>query len=287
MSQTYSYWSLVIAAIIVYTVLIYYFGLQVRTLLKSMQVSKSFYAGLVKRLDLILIPWALMAIPATVQCIVFLTVPFFLKHMYILVNGLMTVAQLMNSFILLSTTRTTIKKDGEDNSDPNLVGSLPASGDHTLTLASRLGSKRDLGPHTPDTVSTLHEMFDHSSRGGDHSQLATTATCTPSFPERRVESPALLPSSSSRAGSVEASPLVLSLRSIQETELVKGTNRIEKGEYEVPGVEGGRVLRLGVEEVTEIEMETELTSSRSHHNLLEPKIWNPYLISTDSREQAL
>jgi len=257
MDQTKAYWVLVIVGVIIYSALFYYFGIGVRNLLKSMQVSKSFYAGLLKRLDLFMIPWTFIVSSAVISCIIFLTVPVFSKNMYIMVHSLMILGQLLNSFALLSTTPSSSKEG-----DP----AHPTGGTHTLE--SVLGSKKkENGAHSdsPSLHVTATDVFDVSSRG-------QSPPFTPILQDRAitVESPSLLPSSS---GSVDSSPLVSS----RSTDYLvqKGTLR----GYEDPAL-GDSTKKMAA--VDEVEMDR-LTSSRSL-NLLEPKIWNPYLQETESRE---
>jgi hypothetical protein len=305
LSQPKSYWSFAMVAAVIYSCLIYYFGLGVRRLLKSMEVSKSFYAGLIRRLDSFLVPWTVLVLPSIVMVIIFLSVPFFLKNMYILVNTMMIVGQSLNAGILKST-KPTANKEAEPTSDGPKSGGSHKISSGTHPKSSPPGSKKDTQPMHKDPADHTLLGTDENLDSSSHDVRSLSADAR--RPIRVPQSPSpLLPSTSisslpdTSPNSVDSSPVA----SVERIYITIGTSRIEEHDYfEDPELllGGSRRVRIPDENKNKINNNNNHDNisnkpnsnledlSSSHSILLEKEplkiIWNPHLEKQDSQESS-
>jgi hypothetical protein len=139
MHMEYAYWVMGIVGVALYTTIIWYYGFTVRNLLKSMQVSKSFYRSMVRRLDFFLMSWTFLAIPAVISIIIVLLVPVFTRNMYLLMGAMMVVIQLFNFLQLLGISPTQESK--HDPTDPHHT----VSHINSSVPQSAIGSQKEHG----------------------------------------------------------------------------------------------------------------------------------------------
>jgi hypothetical protein len=181
------YWIMAIIGLSVYTAVIWYSGLMVRGLLVSMEVSKSFYQKLIRKLDFFLIPWTVAALPTLIILAVLLSVPFFLRNMYILF-GLVSWSTLIgNGLIIMSISGSIYGSKGTDSQSGGRSTAISLSNsakEHSVKASVHVNRS----PSAPQTPYSKTLQID---RAQCHTILLPTApssvTSTPIVSLRSIE----------------------------------------------------------------------------------------------------
>jgi hypothetical protein len=254
MSLPNSYWSfLAVAATIDSAQLFWYYGWGVRKILSSMEVNKTFYAALIKKLDVLLFPM-LVAPPSTIgSCIIFLTVPIFFQNMYILVGMMMVMSQGVTTMFLIGSKSSSASSSG-----------TPArnEGSKSGVSVTKGSSEKDPNPvHL--NVQQWQQGFRETSSNSNSKELGRNSSI-PSSPDH-----------SQHQSQLEIQ-LIPSNRSIIELETTKqilknssakGSARIEEMETtDDPEPSLGGSVRVYFPNKTESNLD--LSASRSHEPLL-------------------
>lgn len=140
------WWATGLGGQIAFTVLLLYYGVQVRKLLRSMERSKVFYADIIKRLDMFLVPWAIGVVPLVLMSLCCLFLPAFTRNNYITVNCVfLQFPGFINMVLKTSAPGLTKKPDkGEPDTDHSQDLTQMSNGDTKLPNVGRPSTQTQL-----------------------------------------------------------------------------------------------------------------------------------------------
>jgi hypothetical protein len=282
----YAYFVSQIIGVGIYTLIIWYYGLTVRRLLQTMQVSKTFYQGFIRQLDLFLFPWTFIAVPSVTFVLIAINIPIFYQNMYIVWGILMISAESFNGLVLYGM-RSRRQTDGDSqgsNGPPRKDVSHKGS---EAVYQPGGGSHLDHSEHgsAPNSIIGHPTDLDHSERDrtATSSGIGTrTPSLTASGGGSEPGTPYLLNTQvvldrfgRLKIASPEEPPFLPSQRTIEEAdneekliELAahkKGMSRVEEIDYDDPEL-GGSVHRNPLCTTTN---QPKIPPSRSSEFLLE------------------
>jgi len=249
-----AFWIQNIVGVVIMLSLLMYYGLQVRTLLNSMEVSKTFYARLRKKLDIFLIAVTVLFTSAVIAMILMINISVFSTNQYILSFMLIFAAQVVSSFTLMS-----ISGSKEDVASVHHLDTdkkkQSQQGSFDITVGSR--SQRS-GPSSVVETPVQH----YASRLHDHDMDSSTKPLTAS-PSIALT---ILPSSSTHGLPEQPEQQQPEIRMSQTLRSYqRGIARLEEMEW---GNDPEREMSVTREQAHTIVMPSELVASPTEEQLL-------------------